>query len=150
MQKRSIGENQAHPQGEMEMEMEIGWQEQSEPAIAFTKIVQQTTEALIGLDSERLQELARCCADLNREIEKNGDRARAAIAIQSAEADLSLLGRVLSKTRANLTVLLRLNRIRLAEPEGLQQHRASNQLSHGGIKLELFDRAERLAAYGDN
>jgi hypothetical protein len=49
--------------------MTFEWQEQLRPGAALQEIVQQATAALIVMDAERLEELARCCADLNRDIE---------------------------------------------------------------------------------
>lgn len=77
--------------------------------LPLREVVQEATAALVRMDAERLEELARCCHDLNH------DSASAATAgdIASAEMELYLLGRVLYETRANLKVLSRLHAIRL-------------------------------------
>lgn len=126
--------------------MIVDWQEQLKPGIALRQIVQQATVALVSMDAERLEELARCCADLNREVELSGDAADAALALREVENDVNLLGRVLYETRANLTVLSRLHALRLREAGALQDSyrdlRAPAEAMQGS--------AERKADYGDN
>jgi hypothetical protein len=113
--------------------MTVGWREQLRPGVALREIVAQATASLIAMDTERLEELARCCADLNRgsgdvHIAEfhSGDAANADANSESRHdleqmaMDLRLLDRVLFETRANLTVLSRLHAIRLREIHGLQ------------------------------
>jgi hypothetical protein len=130
--------------------MSIGWQEQWRPGAALREIVQQATKALVCMDAERLEELARCCADLNREIEKTGKNAEAAVALQDAASDVKLLGRVLYETRANLTVLSRLHVIRLQEAGALRQERTRKQSSYRASALGEWNQPERKTGYGDN
>lgn len=99
------------------MAMTIAWQEQMRPGGALRDIVQQATAALVAMDAKRLEELARCCADLNREIEACDEMAEAVATLRDVRKDLKLLDRVLYETRANLTVLSRLYTIRLQEAE---------------------------------
>jgi hypothetical protein len=128
--------------------MIVAWQEQLRPGIALRQIVQQATTALIAMDAERLEELARCCADLNREIVQNNEIAEAAIELQKSENDVRLLGRVLYETRANLTVLSRLHAIRLREVDGACGSSLSQSASYD--VLPSLSTAERTAEYGDN
>ena len=130
--------------------MSIGWQEQLRPGIALTRILQQATAALISMDAERLEELARCCADLNREIEETGETAEAAITLRNSENDMKLLGRVLYETRANLTVLSRLHIFRLREVDALHRRYDQGQPSSRAQTLEGMVRAEKVSEYGDN
>ena len=123
--------------------MIVDWQEQLKPGVALRQIVQQATAALVSMDAERLEELARCCADLNREVELSGDAADAALALREVENDVNLLGRVLYETRANLTVLSRLHALRLREAGAVRapfEAEASRGLSS----------VERKSDYGDN
>lgn len=130
--------------------MIVEWQEQLRPGLALRQIVQQATAALISMDTERLEELARCCADLNREIERNGETAEAALALRDAEGDMKLLGRVLYETRANLTVLSRLHAIRLQESMGSRSPRAGAPALAALVWTDLAGGEERTAEYGDN
>jgi len=111
--------------------MTIGWQEQLRPGVALREIVRQATAALIQMDSERLEELARCCSDLNREVQgSDSDTAlEAAADMQASEHDLRVLERVLFETRANLNVFTRLHVIRLNEAAHLQA--AEGKVSYG-------------------
>jgi hypothetical protein len=115
--------------------MTIGWQEQLRPGVALRKIVRQATEALIAMDASRLEELARCCADLNRELWSGGIPEDVADFEEAAD-DLKLLDRVLFETRANLTVFTRLHLLRGGE--------ASDQYNKD------WKSPERNVAYGDN
>jgi hypothetical protein len=110
--------------------MTIGWQEQLQPGRALREIVQQATAALIQMDAQRLEELARCCADLNRELHASAFPAKVAADLDISAHEIKLLGRVLFETRANLTVFTRLHTLRLREAETGQ--------------------FERKLAYGDN
>jgi hypothetical protein len=46
--------------------MTVQWREQMRPGVALRDIVSQATISLIAMDAERLEELARCCMELNR------------------------------------------------------------------------------------
>jgi mRNA degradation ribonuclease J1/J2 len=123
--------------------MIVDWQEQLKPGVALRQIVQQATAALVSMDAERLEELARCCTDLNREIELSGEAAEAALELREVENDVNLLERVLYETRANLTVLSRLHALRLREAGAL---RAPFEVE----AIQGLSRVERKADYGDN
>jgi hypothetical protein len=130
--------------------MTIGWQEQWRPGLALRGIVQQATAALIAMDAARLEELALCCADLNRERDESGMRAQTASEFRDAGNDLNLLKVVLRETRANLTVLSRLHSIRLREAFFFESSRTSTRAE---AETEPFGRwigRERTADYGDN
>ena len=130
--------------------MTIGWQEQLRPGLALKGIVQQATAALIAMDAERLEELALCCADLNRERDESGMLAREATEFRDAGSDLNLLKAILSETRANLTVLSRLHTIRLREAFFLEASRAPTRAEAEAEAFGLWIGRERTADYGDN
>src|ERR1700731_2254647 len=106
------------------MAMTSGWREQLRPGVALRGIVQQATAALIAMDAQRLEELALCCADLNREVEDTGGIAEAAVDLRASAGEMELLDRILFETRANLVVFSRLHVMRLNQaakwqgPEG--------------------------------
>jgi len=106
------------------MAITSGWREQLRPGVALRGIVRQATAALIAMDAQRLEELALCCADLNRELEDSGGIATASADLRASAEDMELLNRILFETRANLTVFSRLHLMRLNEaaagrgPEG--------------------------------
>ena len=130
--------------------MTVGWQEQLKPGVALREIVQQATAALISMDAERLEELAKCCADLNREIESKGETAKAGLALREAESEVKLLGCVLYETRANLTVLSRLFAVRLQETGALRKRSSNGQWQPEARPAEFLSRAERMTEYGNN
>jgi len=129
--------------------MTIGWQEQLRPGMALTTIVQQAIAALIAMDAERLEELALCCADLNRGWEENGLSQEAGVHLQSAGSDLELLKRILHETRANLTVLTQLHTIRLREALLLGSQRTVGCADGGAEAFGIWS-WERTPGYGDN
>ena len=130
--------------------MTVGWQEQLKPGIALHEIVQQATSALISMDAERLEELAKCCADLNREIESRGAAVAAGLALREAENEVKLLGCVLYETRANLTVLSRLYALRLRETDVSRKRSPNGRRPLGAEPAEFPNRAERMTDYGNN
>jgi hypothetical protein len=130
--------------------MTIAWQEQLRPGVALKGIVQQATAALIAMDSERLDELALCCADLNREWDKCGARARVASDLRGAGSDLNLLKAILSETRANLTVLSRLHAIRLREALYLESRQSSGRAAEDAEAFGMWMGQERTPDYGNN
>jgi hypothetical protein len=134
--------------------MTMEWQEKLQPELAIRQIVHQATEALVRMDAERLEELARCCAVLNREIEDTGNREAAGVELgaelRKAEPEVKLLGRVLSKTRANLTVLLRLHALRLEKEMEPQRVPAVGHIGYRSRKIDVFHSMEKAAEYGDN
>jgi mRNA degradation ribonuclease J1/J2 len=129
--------------------MSIGWQEQLRPGVALQRIVEEATEALISMDAQRLEELARCCADLNRELQISGEMNEAAADLKSAEKDVKLLGRVLFETRANLTVITRLYVLRLRDQAMPEASTADYANGIRGTKVR-WQPSERKHEYGDN
>jgi hypothetical protein len=141
--------------------MTVGWREQLRPGVALREIVAQATASLISMDTERLEDLARCCADLNRgSIELRGLEMHgveihgidgvtgdldARYALEQAALDLKLLDRVLYETRANLTVLSRLHSIRLREIAALQ-----TSLKHAANHALFSELSGSEDSYGDN
>lgn len=97
----------------------LKWREELRPGVGLRQIVQQATAALSCMDSERLEELVRCCVDLQCELHHRGDLAASSYSaeirreLESANWELEVLGRVLCETRANLAVFTRLREIRL-------------------------------------
>jgi hypothetical protein len=130
--------------------MTIAWQEQLRPGEPLKGIVQQATAALISMDAERLEELALCCADLNREWDETGARAQVASALRGAESDLDLLRSILRETRDNLTVLSRLHTIRLREALFFESRQSSNRAAEEAEAFGVWMRQERTPGYGDN
>ncbi len=102
-------------------------------------LLQEATDALVRMDADRLEELARCCADLNRQMQsvtagsgtalssrRVASSDRAAFSMKGLEQQLSaqrasmaVMARLLAETRANLRVLTRLHMQRLKAAESL-------------------------------
>jgi hypothetical protein len=84
-------------------------------------LVVEASHALALLDAARLEELARSCEALNRELSfSHADmRLRSEMARQAREAakDMAVFGRVLDVTRANLNVMNRLREMRMGRLE---------------------------------
>ena len=75
-------------------------------------LVQQATEALIALEGNRLEELARDCArisQLDAPEASSAQQIRSAIKEQSLDLGLKIYAAVLEETRANLSILGRLH-----------------------------------------
>lgn len=130
--------------------MTIAWQEQLRPGVALREVVEQATAALIRMDAERLEELARCCVDLNLVIEENGERLEAASDFQSSQNDLRILGRVLQETHANYIVLSRLFVLRLQDAGASDGKRSQLQANSLARILDSRDEFVRKTEYGDN
>jgi len=130
--------------------MTIAWQEQLRPGVALREVVEQATAALICMDAERLEELARCCVDLNRAIEENGETLEAANDLRSSQKDVWVLGRVLHETRANYIVLSRLFVLRLQDVDASDGKRSQLQANSLVRILDVRDEFVRKAEYGDN
>jgi len=130
--------------------MTIAWQEQLRPGVALREVVEQATAALVCMDAERLEELARCCVDLNLAIEENGETLEAARDFQGSQKDLRILGRVLHETRANYIVLSRLFVLRLQDADALGGKRSQLQANSLARVLDAQDGSTREAEYGDN
>jgi hypothetical protein len=78
------------------------------------ELVVEASRALALLDAPRLEELAVSCETLNRNLDsmsadEKGELARQA---REAQADMSVLKRVLEATRANRNVMRRLREMR--------------------------------------
>ena len=81
------------------------------------ELVVEASLALARLDAERLEELARSCHGLNREMTEPSTMSlerRTDLARQSREAtgEMAVFGRVLEVTRANVDVMNRLRELR--------------------------------------
>jgi hypothetical protein len=91
-------------------------------SLEIREVVAEASRALALLDATRLEELALACQALNRtaepgEIADAGPEMRQSnqeLARQAREAagDMRVFGRVLEATRANLTVMRRLQRVK--------------------------------------
>lgn len=91
------------------------------------QLLQEATEALVRMDADRLEELVRCCSDLNRQRkvsprsapEATADENRRLVRLtQDGPASLAVMARLLEETRVNLRVLTHLHMIRLKEAAG--------------------------------
>lgn len=82
-------------------------------------MVQEASLALAHLDADRLEELARASAALNRDwrIADAIEQAEIARQARQAAADMAVFARVLEATRANLNVLRRLRDLRMGRSE---------------------------------
>ncbi|WP_058185804.1 hypothetical protein [Terracidiphilus gabretensis] len=108
------------------------------------ELVREASAALARLDAERLEELARCCQALNRDLRKRSgapgdDELGAVLAAQAREAagEFVVFTRVLEATRANLDVMMRL---RVFQQE---------QLEYGG-QARVHHWARQGASDGNN
>lgn len=77
-------------------------------------LIEEASRALARLDAERLEELARTCAALERDLRVADAMERAAFAREARQAagDMAVFGRVLEATRSNLEVMRRLRDLR--------------------------------------
>jgi hypothetical protein len=78
------------------------------------ELVVEASRALALLDTPRLEELAVSCETLNRNLDSMGADEKSELARQAreAQADMSVLKRVLEATRANRNVMRRLREMR--------------------------------------
>ncbi|MGB8029415.1 MAG: hypothetical protein WCF30_07090 [Terracidiphilus sp.] len=78
------------------------------------ELVVEASRSLALLDAPRLEELAVSCEALNRNLEAMGADEKRELARQAreAQADMSVLARVLEATRANQNVMRRLREMR--------------------------------------
>ena len=83
------------------------------------ELVWEASHALARLDTKRLEELALSCQTLNRALEPANSTARADRARQAREAveEMAVFGRVMEATRANLSVMKRLQELRAGRLE---------------------------------
>jgi hypothetical protein len=96
--------------------------------------VVEASRALAQLDAVRLEELALSCQALVRDLAEPDHAARAALALESKEAqgDMAVFARVLEVTRANLHVMNRLRDLREGRLEyGSPQARLSRPTESG-------------------
>jgi hypothetical protein len=101
-------------------------------------IVVEASKALARLDADRLEELARSCEALNRDLPQRNPEVRANLARQANEAaaEMAVFARVLEATRANLNVMQRLRDLR------------AGRLEYGEIPLQGWVRTEN--GHGNN
>jgi hypothetical protein len=78
------------------------------------ELVVEASRALALVDAPRLEELAVSCEALNRNLDSMGAEGKRELARQAreAQADMSVLKRVLEVTRANRNVMRRLREMR--------------------------------------
>jgi len=139
--------------------MTMDWQHQLQSQARLREIVQQATASLVAMDAERLEELAQCCADLNREIQKTSQSGSSDVAEGNAfdgksddtAYDLQLFEHILFETRANLAVFSRLHVMRLHEaglllegampygPNGLDALRSRSESEVAGRDVDYGD-----------
>ena len=83
------------------------------------QLVAEASRALACLDADRLEELARSCQALNRELPNLQKEERIELACQAGAAteDMAVFGRVLEATRANLDVMNRLRELQMGRLE---------------------------------
>ena len=97
--------------------------------LEMRELVQEASAALARLDAERLEELARCCQALNRDLRKRPqgrDGATLAAEAREAAGEFVVFTRVLAATRANLEVMMRLRAFRQEQLEYGAQARAGH------------------------
>ncbi len=97
------------------------------------EIVVEASRALACLDADRLEELALSCQALNRDLEIAGIVGRSDLARQAKDAqpDLAVFGRVLEVTRANLTVMNRIQALRTGRFLAYNEYEARLGTTHG-------------------
>ena len=78
------------------------------------ELVVEASQALARLDADRLEELARSCEALNREVKQAGEEEYAAlkICVRESAKEMAILAHVLEATRANANVMNRLRELR--------------------------------------
>jgi hypothetical protein len=130
--------------------MTVAWQEELRPGEALREIVQQATAALIRMDADRLEELARCCADLNREIEQGKETIGTVRDLRSSENDVKVLGRILDETRANYMILSRLFSCRRGDAGAATDTWPDPQVGSAARSRDGWSGADWKEDYGDN
>ena len=103
---------------------------------ALKEVVEEASRALACLDANRLEELARSCEALNRDLPSWNPDVRANLARQAKEAaaEMTVFAGVLEATRANLNVMQRLRDLRagrLEYGERASQGWARTENTHG-------------------
>lgn len=102
-------------------------------------LVAEASRALALLDAPRLEELAACCAALNRDLPPRGAGEPKRLAREAAEAvgEMRVFAHVLDATRANLRVMQRLRDLRMGLLEYNERagaadgYRRENEYGHG-------------------
>jgi len=86
------------------------WGKEMHPGSGLRGLLQEAIEALVLMNADRLEELARCCVDLNRDLPgwNEGCQPTTARLNVGLGLDLELFGQILQETRANIRVLNRL------------------------------------------
>ncbi len=100
---------------------------QREAAPEMKELVREASAALARLDAERLEELARCCQALNRDLGNTpdaSDRAMLITQVREAAGEFVVFTRVLEATRTNLEVMMRLRAFQQEQLEYGGQARA--------------------------
>ncbi len=87
------------------------------------QLITEASRALACLDAERLEELARSCHALNRDLPNLQREERIELSRQTGAAvgDMAIFGRVLEATRANLAVMNRLRELQTGRLEYRQR-----------------------------
>ncbi len=93
------------------------------------ELVVEASQALARLDTDRLEELARSCEALNRDVQQaNGQEYAAPVIIsREVQGELAILARVLEATRANASVMHRLRELR----EGRLEYGGGERIGQG-------------------
>ena len=93
------------------------------------ELVVEASQALARLDTDRLEELARSCEALNRDVKQaNGQEYAAPVIIsREVQGELAILARVLEATRANASVMHRLRELR----EGRLEYGGGERIGQG-------------------
>ncbi len=83
------------------------------------RLVVEASRALACLDAERLEELARSCQALNRDLPhfRREDRIELARQAGAMAGDMAVFGRVIEATRDNLDVMNRLRELQMGRLE---------------------------------
>lgn len=89
------------------------------PRPELKALVAEASQALAQLDAARLEELARSCQALNRELAPQSamERRRLAEEARDAAAEMAIFARVLEATRSNIRVMERLRELRMGRIE---------------------------------
>jgi len=103
------------------------------------ELVVEASRALALLDAPRLEELAVSCEALNRNLDSMdvGEKRELARQAREAQADMSVLRRVLQVTSANRNVMRRLREMRERRLE--YDERMIREAAGGGAEAEDAD-----------
>lgn len=97
------------------------------------QVLAEASRSLALLDADRLEELAASCQRFNRELQDTTrpQQRRLQQHAREASADLAVLARVLEATRANLSVMHRLQELRHGSLEYGRTLSAPTEANHG-------------------